>query len=320
MATPILEKLSRKYSGAAIDFLVRKGNESLLEHDPRINDLLIWNKKAGKNRELIRLIRKIRARKYDVVINVQRYASMGLLTLFSGAKLKIGFKKNPFSFGFNKKVDHDLDKNIHEVERNNRLIQDLTDNEVVGPSLCIPESIKGSLVKYRKTDYLTVSPTSVWSTKQLPRDKWIQLINGLDFPGTIYLLGGPEDWEACNQIKNGVTSAEVSNLCGELSLLESAWMIGGAKMNYVNDSAPLHFASSFNAPVTAFFCSTVPSFGFGPLSDNAKVIEIKEHLSCRPCGLHGFKSCPEGHFKCGKDIQIEEVVKLEYPTEKSAKT
>jgi heptosyltransferase-2 len=76
-----------------------------------------------------------------------------------------------------------------------------------------------------------------------------------------------------------------------------------AKMNYVNDSAPLHLASSVNAPVTAFFCSTVPAFGFGPLSDQSKVIEVKE-LYCKPCGLHGYKSCPEGHFKCGLEIDL----------------
>jgi ADP-heptose:LPS heptosyltransferase len=44
----------------------------------------------------------------------------------------------------------------------------------------------------------------------------------------------------------------------------------GAKMNYVNDSGPLHLASAMNAPITAFFCSTVPEFGFGPLSENPK--------------------------------------------------
>jgi len=58
-----------------------------------------------------------------------------------------------------------------------------------------------------------------------------------------------------------------------------------------------------NAPVTAFFCSTIPGFGFGPLSEDSEIKEVL-NLSCRPCGLHGHKQCPEGHFKCGKDIEI----------------
>ena len=62
-----------------------------------------------------------------------------------------------------------------------------------------------------------------------------------------------------------------------------------------------------NAPVTVFFCSTVPEFGFGPLSDKTTIIQVKEQLDCRPCGLHGYKSCPKGHFKCGNEIDLTEL-------------
>jgi heptosyltransferase-2 len=78
-------------------------------------------------------------------------------------------------------------------------------------------------------------------------------------------------------------------------------------MNFVNDSAPMHFASAMNAPTTAFFCSTIPEFGFGPLSEFSRIVEASEELACRPCGLHGKKACPLGHFKCGEssDEQID---------------
>jgi heptosyltransferase-2 len=79
-------------------------------------------------------------------------------------------------------------------------------------------------------------------------------------------------------------------------------------MNFVNDSAPMHFASAVNAPTTAIFCSTIPKFGFGPLSDQSFVVETNEALSCRPCGLHGKKACPEGHFKCGKTINVKNLI------------
>ena len=74
-------------------------------------------------------------------------------------------------------------------------------------------------------------------------------------------------------------------------------------MNYVNDSAPMHFASAMNAPVTAIYCSTIPGFGYGPLSDIRFIVEREEPLYCRPCGLHGYDNCPEGHFKCALDIR-----------------
>jgi heptosyltransferase-2 len=75
-------------------------------------------------------------------------------------------------------------------------------------------------------------------------------------------------------------------------------------MNYVNDSAPMHLASALAAPTSAVFCSTVPGFGFGPLAGGAYVVEREAPLYCRPCGLHGYRACPQGHFKCANDIQV----------------
>jgi len=119
----------------------------------------------------------------------------------------------------------------------------------------------------------------------------------------IYLLGAPSDRAYLDEIVKNTRSTQVINLAGQLPLLQSAALMAGAKHNYVNDSGPLHLASATNAPVSAFFCSTVPEFGFGPLSENATIIEVK-NLDCRPCGLHGHKACPKGHFRCGKDLKL----------------
>ena len=96
-------------------------------------------------------------------------------------------------------------------------------------------------------------------------------------------------------------------MAGKLNLLESAYLISKATMTYVNDSAPLHLASAMNSPVTAFFCSTIPDFGFGPLSDQNCVIQIDKDLECRPCGLHGKKTCPKSHFDCGMKIDVTQL-------------
>ena len=82
----------------------------------------------------------------------------------------------------------------------------------------------------------------------------------------------------------------------------------GAVMNYVNDSAPMHFTYAMNAPVTAVYCSTVPDFGFGPLSDVSFIAQKDEPLYCRPCGLHGYQACPEKHFRCAFEIKDEHLI------------
>ena len=100
LATSLLEKIHTHLPNAKIDFLVRKGNESLLANHPFINELIIWNKLDSKYKSLYKLLKLIRATKYDAVINTQRFGATGMLTALSGAPIRSGFSKNPFSIGF----------------------------------------------------------------------------------------------------------------------------------------------------------------------------------------------------------------------------
>lgn len=305
LASALIEKLYHYFPDAKIDFLLRKGNEGLLKDHPKIHKILIWDKKTKKTANLFRLTRQVRSCKYDLVVNLQRFFSSGILAGFSGAGMVVGFRKNPLSFLFTKTFDHKIGDGTHEVERNLSLVSDFTDREVSRPMLHLSDEVLEAVIKYQKDPYITIAPTSVWYTKQFPREKWIEFIQNTAFKGKIYLLGGPVDQSACEEIKIAAGKDNVENLCGKLGLLESAALMKGAHMNYVNDSAPQHLASAVNAPTCAIFCSTIPAFGFGPLSDHHVIIEKEKELSCRPCGLHGHKSCPEGHFKCAMDIETK---------------
>jgi heptosyltransferase II len=307
LATALIEKLHRYYPQSQIDFLVRKGNEGLFIHHPYLREVIVFDKK-NKYSNLVRLIKKIRSEKYDVVVNVQRFTTTGIITSLSKAKQTIGFNKNPLSFLFSTKVKH-LVGGVHEVERNQKLIESFTDSVAAKPRLYPSASDQEKIRSYQVGSYYCIAPTSVWFTKQWPAEKWIELIQTVEAKvKAIYLLGAPTDHHVCESIRLASAAKSVSNLAGKLSFLESAALMSGAKMNFVNDSAPLHLASATNAPVTAIYCSTIPSFGFGPLSDQSIIIETKEKLDCRPCGLHGYKDCPKGHFKCAYSIDINQVI------------
>ncbi len=306
LASSLLEKLQAYFPKAKISILVRKGNEGIYENHPFIEDLLVWNKKENKLKNLFGILSQIRKNKYDCVINCHRYASSGFLTAFSGARHTAGYKENPWSFLFNYNIKHKIGNGSHETERYNQLIEDFTDAKVFKPKL-YPSASDLEIVRPLKNNrYVCMAPASVWFTKQLPIEKWVELCNKTDHSTIIYLLGAPGDKELCEKIKAQSSHPAIKILAGQLSLLQSCALMKDAKMNYVNDSAPLHLASSVNAPVTAFFTSTIPAFGFGPLSDNSKTLGVDE-LTCRPCGLHGYKACPLGHFKCGHLIDLSSV-------------
>ncbi len=307
LMTSLLETLHSAYGNTCqIDVVVRKGNEVFFKEHPFVKRCLVWAKKEGKYKALFNVIREVRKETYDTVYNVQRFASAGFITLRSRAKNKVGFKKNPFAFCYTRKVAHQIGDGSHETERNFKLIQpDLPANQ----QLCLPKLYPTRADKERVAaiientpNFYVFAPASVWFTKQLPKEKWIELGKQASNE-TLLFIGAPSDAALIDEIRKELTTQKTVNLAGKLSLVQSALLMQKALRTFVNDSAPLHLASAVNAPVTAFFCSTVPTFGFGPLSADAKIAETPEKLSCRPCGLHGHKACPKGHFKCGYQIQ-----------------
>lgn len=301
LATAVVNEANRLFPDAQIDFLVKKGNETLLANNPKINAVFTLDKSFGKLREIRRLTHEFRSKKYDIVFNFHRFGSSGMITVLSGAKIKYGFKKNPLSRFFTKRFEHTIGDGTHEVTRNLSMLKEFGSKDTARPELFPSADDYEKVTSYQQESYICMAPASVWFTKQLPVHKWIELIQLQDANKTIYLLGAPTDALLCDEIISKITQKEkkVINLAGKLTLLQSAALIEKAAHTYVNDSGPLHIASAMNAPITAFFCSTVPDFGFGPLSDDSTIKEVK-NLECKPCGLHGYKACPLGHFKCGE--------------------
>lgn len=304
LATALVEQIKDLNPNFSVDILVRKGNESLMQNNPNLNKIWIWEKDKNKLKNLFKLIIDIRAKKFDFVLNLHRFASSGIITAFSGAIEKRGFSKNPFSILFDKKFEHQIGNGKHEVERNFQLIADWGKTEISRPKLYPSENDFEKVKPLKQEEYIVLAPASVWFTKALPIEKWIELCATIPNQKVTYLLGAKDDFNLCEKIKIAFPEKNIQNLCGKLNLLQSAALMQSAEMNYVNDSAPLHLCSSMNAPVKAIFCSTIPEFGFGPLSQSSEIIQVKEKLECRPCGLHGYKSCPKGHFKCGLDIKF----------------
>lgn len=321
LATGLLEKLHAFFPDAQIDLVVRKGNHGLFEGHPFLHKLHVWDKQGAKNANLFKLIGELRSTEYDHIFNCQRFLSTGLMTVLARGKEKVGYDKNPLSFLFTRKVKHVIGEPSaalggacpHEMDRLNELIAHLTDGSRPLPRLYPTAKSRDEVVGYVAGSYVCIAPASVWFTKQWPEAKWVELIKRLPNDKRVLLIGAPGDVALCERIVQEAGRGEV--LAGRTSLLGTAALMEGAAMNYVNDSAPLHIASAMDlptgqagAPVTAIFCSTVPAFGFGPLRANGRIVETTEKLDCRPCGLHGHKACPKGHFRCAWGIEVHRML------------
>jgi heptosyltransferase-2 len=318
LASHFARAVKDQYPNSKIHFFLRQGNESVIQGLSSIEKVWVWNKQGGKTKNLIKLILEMRKIRFGKVFNLHRHFNSGVVSALMKSNFKVGFKQNPLSFFYTHKVNHLIPHKSksgvwHEVQRNLQLLQqsapalEIVDNsKIYKPELPLQDKHFAKVAPHSEGIYFVVAPASVWFTKAWSEHKYRELTVELAKQGKVLFIGASSDKELCDRIRADISNTE--NLCGQLNLLDSAALMKKAKRVFVNDSAPLHLASCVNAKTTAIFCSTVQEFGYTPLADDSVVVDMGSTLSCRPCGLHGYKACPLTHFKCSEDIEIKRVL------------
>lgn len=156
-----------------------------------------------------------------------------------------------------------------------------------------------------KSGRILIFPGSVWFTKRWLEESYTELAKKLSQDFEVLIMGGPGEEALCQRISE---KARVKNLCGQTKVFESLLLMTEAALVIGNDSASSHLASVAEVPALNIWGPTVLKFGYRPWQNKAWIMEDRD-LNCRPCGLHGHKKCPKGHFKCMQNITSEEVYK-----------
>lgn len=311
LALPLLQVLRRKLPNAEIDFMLIPKTAELLKNHPDVNEVIVFDKK-NKDRGLsgiFKLAKKVALKRYDVVFILQRHFRSALIPFLAKIKIRVGFNKSAFKFLYTHIVKYEK---IHEIERNLSLLKPfgIETSRKELPNLYPSDDEKlyvDQLLSGVNSKIISIAPGSVWETKRWLKEKFAELAKLLSDDGfVIALVGGVEDFKLCEEIKTMSDAKNVINFCGKLSLLQTAELIRRSVLLVSNDSAPMHISVAMRTPVVAIFGSTVPEFGFYPYGEKDRVVQV-ENLYCRPCGTHGRKKCPEGHFKCMKLIDSERV-------------
>ncbi len=314
LTLPLVQVLKKDFPGSEIDFLCIPGTSGLLGNNPYINEVIEYDKKNSGMKGLLDLMKKLRGKKYDLIISPHRSFRSALISFFSSAGKTISFDRS--SAGFLYDINVPYADNVHEIQRNLKL---LTALGVAGNGIIKPELFPGINEKERVDELLmqneitgekkiiAIAPGSVWFTKRFPEEKFAilcDLLRQLDHK--IVLIGGEADTGISKRILSMSDNKNIIDLTDRVSILESAEVIRRSALLITNDSAPLHIANSFGTAVIAIFGATVPSFGFYPYGKNDIVIETPG-LSCRPCSIHGGNKCPIGTFECMLKIKEERI-------------
>ena len=307
LASPIFSVLKNRAPQLEIDALVYADTHDMLSLHPAIAQVHVvergW-KTAGPLARLIaefRLLRKLRARRYDLLIHLSEHPRGAWLARALGPRVAVApdHPNKPRLWRRSFTHRYALPKNArrHMVELNLDALRRIgiqpRDDEralVLVPGAEAERSVEATLGAHglAAKGYVLFHPGSRWQFKCWPADKAAALLDDLDRRGERVVISGAPDArerELVADILARTRHARPIDLSGKLSLKELAALAGRARLFIGVDSAPMHVAAAMQTPVVALFGPS-GEFEWGPWRVPHRIVASDEH-PCRPCGNDG---------------------------------
>jgi ADP-heptose:LPS heptosyltransferase len=298
LTTPVVRCLKRQL-GAEVHYLTKEAFRPVLAANPYIDRLHTIRKDVRE------VLPALRAEGFDFVADLHRNFRSGQLRRALGAR-SVAFSKLNLEKWLLVRFKADLLPRVHIVDRYMQVVQDLgVRYDGAGLDYFIPADEEVAPATWiQGGSYVALAIGAAHATKCLPVDQLIELCRSLAQP--VLLLGGAGDRDAGEEVARQAGD-QVVNLCGQLSLNQSASVVRQARVVISPDTGLMHIAAAFRKPILSVWGNTVPALGMSPFypdgADQSRLFEV-EGLSCRPCSKIGFKSCPKGHFRCMRDQNI----------------
>ena len=309
LSTPLIRSLRRRFPHARIDFVVKSQFAELLCTNPHLNELYTLDTKKGRP-ALSELRQRLRAQKYDLIIDIHNNFRSGYLRRQKNARI-VTVRKYKLQRFLLVKFGWNFYRHITPAHR--RYLNTVTEYGIFDdgqgleffPDADVQKEIDVLLEqKGRQPGRLLVclAPGASVETKRWPAERFAAVAKKLihDLGAQILFLGDSRDAELTNAVNSKLDGAGI-DLAGKLTLMQSACALNRADMALTNDSGLMHLATALGKPTTAVFGSTVRELGFFPVGPRTAVVENKE-LACRPCTHIGRRRCPKKHFRCMLDI------------------
>lgn len=293
LSSPVLSALQNAYPQALIDVYIWKEAQPMLLGHPAISAFHChdrdWKKLSLLPRiwKEVRLLRKIRAQKYDLVINLTEGDRGAIAAWVSGAQRRVGVDPGD---KWTRKFFTDLVKpcpgDRHTVERDLDAVRKIgifPPPEERDLFLFVPSEAKARAEELMGDDpFVVVHAPARWKFKCLPPNLMAEICNRLG--KKVVLTGAPSEREFVTEVEKRI-KGEVVNLAGEINLKEMAAILQKAEGLITVDSVALHMASALKVPVVGLFGPT-SELNWGPWMHERAAV-VAQELPCRPCRMDG---------------------------------
>ena len=285
-ALPLASMLRKAFPRAFLAWSVEPAAFSLLLGNGAIDEIVLFDR--GHWRKTWRpFLARIRAGRFDLVLDLQRHLKSGIISRWSGAPHRLGFHRRDSkeaNWLFNNHHIPRCGDEIAKLEHYLKFIDYLgIPREPVEWQFNLNADEQANVERRLSAvnrAFAVLFVGSRWESKQWFPAQMAQCAeqlrreHGLD----VVLLGGQEDQELAREVETLV--AAVTNLVGRTTLREAIGIIQRAKLAIGADTGLMHIAAAVRTPVISLWGATSPQrtgpYGFGHLV-------LQGQAPCVPC-------------------------------------
>jgi ADP-heptose:LPS heptosyltransferase len=304
LTTPVIRTIKKKFPNAELHFLTKKSFEGLVSENPYLSKIITLNSHWEE------MISQLKFENYDVIIDLHKNLRSKKVA-FSLKKTAYSFQKLNIKKWLWVNFKWNLMPQKHLVDRyfeGLKKLDLLDDGE--GLDFFLPKNFLWNNGIDIPSQFVVYAIGGTFTTKKMPFEKMSELLQNTQ--NQVILIGGKEDVEIGKKLAQ---KTNCINLCGLLSIHESAFLISKADAVITHDTGMMHIACAFRKKVITLWGNTHPLLGFYPyfpksMNENQIRFDFQVDLSCRPCSKLGKNKCPKGHFNCMRLQPIEKIRKV----------
>jgi lipopolysaccharide heptosyltransferase I len=266
-ALPVLTALRRRFPTARLAWIVNRAYAPLLEPHPDLEDIIPFDRAAlhkgwlAGSVAFARFLRHLHAQRFDLVLDLQGLLRSGLMTLATGAPVRIGLAsaREGSRWCYTHRVD-DLHGVRHAVDRCWRVAEALGATDAKQFDLPIePSARQWAYDRLRSwpRPWMAVGAGARWLTKRWPPASFAMLLRRAQtqFGGTAIFIGAPDEVDVSRQVAEKIAGPHF-DLTGQTTLAQLAAVLAEADVLLANDTGPLHLAVALGRPVVAPYTCT----------------------------------------------------------------
>ncbi len=313
LATPALRALRRFLPEARIDILLEDWVAPVLDGCPDVDSIITVKRRSQASR--LRLVRELRASRYDVAFNLHGGTTATLLTWSSGARHRVGYADYQYSRLHNhmsppaallwrREKTHSVEQQLALLGWTGVPVSDLPPTRLTVTA----EAAESMTAKLRQAGlddsvpFALIHPAAAFDTKKWAAQNFARLIEYLETRGlTPVVIAASGEADVVNEL---IAHARVAIVAfTNLSLPEVTALLAGARLFVGNDSGVAHIAAAVGAPSVVIFGSS-NIWHWRPWA-TAPAETVREDLPCQPCA--GYTCREFDQPECIRRVRVEQV-------------